>query len=303
MNCLVIGYGSIGKRHKYLLEQMGHNITVVTHQKILTTGFYDSITSAFSDNIFKYVVVANRTCDHYNTLIELSHIGYKGLVLVEKPLFDSVQSIPELDTDKVFVAANLRFHPVISALSSILRGKKLFAIHVYVGQYLPDWRPDIDYRRCYSAFRSEGGGVLRDLSHELDYTIWLAGGWKSLTALGGKYSDLDIDSDDVFSLLMETSKCPVTSIHMNYLDRQLRREIIINLEGMSIKGDLIANTLEINGEKKVLNGKLNNTYMDQHQAILTGDTDKLCTIEQGIELLYLIAKAEEASRKKLWEYR
>ena len=90
---------------------------------------------------------------------------------------------------------------------------------------------------------------------------------------------------------------------MNYLDRQLRREIIINLEGMSIKGDLIANTLEINGEKKVLNGKLNNTYIDQHQAILTGDTKKLCTIEQGIELLYLIEKAEEASHKKIWEYR
>jgi len=303
MNCLVIGYGSIGKRHKYLLEDMGHNVRVVTQQKILTEGFYDSIEAAFDKNIFEYVVIANRTCDHYKTIFDLHHIGYNAFVLIEKPLFDRVQKIPEIDTDKVFVAANLRFHPVINALSSILRGKKLFAIQVYVGQYLPDWRPDIDYRRCYSASRAEGGGVLRDLSHELDYTIWLAGRWKSLTALGGKYSDLDIDSDDVFSLLMETSKCPVTSINMNYLDRQLRREIIINLEGMSIKGDLIANTLEINGEKKVLNGKLNNTYMDQHQAILTGDTDKLCTIEQGIELLYLIEKAEEASHKKIWEYR
>jgi len=303
MNCLVIGYGSIGKRHKYLLEHMGHNVRIVTHQKILTEDFFDSVVSAFNKNIFDYVVVANRTCDHHKTLLELSHIGYKNLVLVEKPLFDCVQPIPELDTDKIFVAANLRFHPVISALSSMLREKKLFTIQVYVGQYLPDWRPDIDYRRCYSAFRSEGGGVLRDLSHELDYTIWLTGGWKSLTALGGKYGDLDIDSDDAFSLLMETKKCPLTSIHMNYLDRQLRREIIINMEGISVKGDLIANTLEINGEKRVLNGKLNNTYMDQHQAILTGDTDELCTIEQGIELLYLIEKAEEASRKKIWEYR
>ncbi len=302
VNCLIIGYGSIGKRHKDLLEAMGHIVRVVTHQNITAEGFYNSIASAFYKNTFEYVVIANRTCDHYKTLLELSTIGYKGLILVEKPLFDCVRKI-EFDTDKVFVAANLRFHPVISALPSLLKGKKLFAMQVYVGQYLPDWRPDIDYRQCYSAIKSQGGGVLRDLSHELDYTTWLAGGWKSLTAMGGKYSDLDIDSDDVFSLLMETSKCPVTTVHMNYLDRQLRREIIIHLEDMSIKGDLIANTLEINGEKKVLNGKLNNTYMDQHKAILYGDTDKLCTIEQGADILYLIEMAEEASRKKIWKQR
>ncbi len=303
MICLVVGYGSIGKRHKNILENMGNDVLVVTNQNVAENGFFKSLKDAFHENDIGYVVIANRTCDHYQSLLELSDIGYKGFLLVEKPLFNQVKKIPDLNLEKAFVAANLRFHPVISSLKLALQEKKIFSIQIYVGQYLPDWRPDTDYKKNYSAIRSQGGGVLRDLCHELDYTTWLAGNWSRLSAIGGKYSALEIDSDDLFCLLMETTKCPAISIQMNYLDRKLRREIILNLEGATIKGDLIASTLEINGEEKVFSGELNNTYIDQHQAIFSGNTEKLCSIEQGNEILMLIEKAEKASISRSWEYR
>ena len=145
-----------------------------------------------------------------------------------------------------------------------------------------------------------GGGVLRDLSHELDYINWIAGRWKRVAAIGGKFSDLQIDSDDNYAVLIEMKKCPIVSVQMNYLDRKARREIIINLKGNSIKADLILNTLEINGEVEEFEVERNLTYISQHEKILSGHYDDVCTLEQGTDVLKLIHAAELATDKQVW---
>lgn len=300
MNCLIIGYGSIGKRHKRLLEVMGHDVSVVTRRPRAVDGGYGTVRLAFDAAKFDYVVVANQTHEHHDALCALADVDYQGRVLVEKPLFDRVRPLPDLPLGQVFVAANLRFHPVIRRLPSLIEGRRILTIQIYVGQYLPDWRPDVDYRQCYSAFRAAGGGVLRDLSHELDYLTWLTGAWRRLTAVGGKLSSLEIDSDDAFSLLVETERCPIAGVSLNYLDRKLRREIIINMEGRTVKGDLIANTLEVNGKIEALDGRLDDTYLDQHRALLKGHVDNLCTCAHALDVLGMIEGAEKASRQKIW---
>ena len=220
-------------------------------------------------------------------------LGYKGLLLIEKPLFDKISTLPEYNYSKVFVGSNLRFHPVIQGIAEIVQNRKIYSIDVYVGQYLPDWRTGCDYRSCYSSSRAEGGGVLRDLIHELDYVNWITGGWKGVFAIGGKFSDLEIDSDDLFGLIIETKKCPVVVIQLNYLDRRLRREIILNTQGLSIKGDLVANTLEVNGDCTQYDVPRDHTYHAQHRAILGREFHSACTVEQGEDALRLIEKAEE----------
>jgi len=114
------------------------------------------------------------TCNHYNSFMELNESGYSGKLLIEKPVFLEPCPIPQSGFEKVFVAYNLRFHPVIQKLHEFVKGKEVYSIQAYVGQYLPDWRPGTDYSKCYSASKAQGGGVLRDLSHELDYINWIA---------------------------------------------------------------------------------------------------------------------------------
>lgn len=249
---------------------------------------------------FYYVIISNETYKHYESFMELRKLGYSGKLLIEKPIFLEPRSLPQSGFKKVFVAYNLRFHPVIQKLHEVLNGKEIYSIQVYVGQYLPDWRPCTDYTKCYSAFRDQGGGVLRDLSHELDYINWIAGGWKRVAAIGGKFSGLQIDSDDVFVLLLEMENCPVASVQMNYLDRKSRREIIINLKDHSIKADLINNTLEINREIVSFTADRNMTYRLQHETILTDNYDSVCTLQQGMDVLKLICAAESAAEKKIW---
>ncbi len=300
MNCLIIGYGSIGARHASILSETGHIVHVVSKRDIKDFPCYKSIKAALQSRDFEYVVISNETYNHYNSFIELNGLGYSGKLLIEKPVFSQPCLLPQLGHENVFIAYNLRFHPVIQKLHEFLNGKEIYSIQVYVGQYLPDWRPGTDYAKCYSAFRNQGGGVLRDLSHELDYINWIAGGWKKVTAIGGKVSDLQIDSDDVFALLLEMKNCPVVSVQMNYLDRKTRREIIINLKDHSIKADLLHSTLEIDGEMTMFEVEKDLTYTMQHNAILNGDYSTACTLKQGMDVLNLIHAAELASKKQEW---
>lgn len=303
MKCLVVGYGSIGARHASILKGMGHEVCLVTGREIGEYPCFRSVGEAIREIDFGYVVVANRTCDHFSTLSELVQLGYRGLLLIEKPLFDRVEVLPDFDFRRAYVAYNLRFHPVIQELASLLRGRRLVSIQAYVGQYLPFWRPGTDYRRCYSAYKGAGGGALRDLSHELDYILRLTGGWRRVSALGGKYSDLEIDSDDLFCLLLETENCPVVFVQMNYLDRRSRREIIVNCSDVTIKADLVGNRIEFDSKAMECEGGGIQTYVDQHRSVLKGGDQTLCSIPEGMEVLRLIENAEDAVRRRGWKER
>ena len=300
MNCLIIGYGSIGARHANILKEMEHSVHIVSKRDVKGFPCYKSIKEALQSKDFDYVVISNETYNHYNSFVELNELGYSGKLLIEKPVFSEPCPIPQSGYENVFIAYNLRFHPIIQKFYEFLNGKEIYSIQVYVGQYLPDWRPSIDYTVSYSASRAKGGGVLRDLSHELDYINWIAGGWKRVAAIGGKFSDLKIDSDDVFVLLLEMENCPVASVQMNYLDRKARREIVINMKDHSIKADLILNTLEIDGEVSEFEVERNLTYTMQHNAILNGNYTTACTLKQGMDALKLIHAAESASKKQAW---
>ena len=301
INCLVIGYGSIGSRHACLLKAMGCHVQVVSKRVVETFQYYGSIKEAMQHTEFDYIVISNDTSEHYSSFVELNKLGYAGKLLIEKPVFSRLDVLPkQAEFNNVFVAYNLRFHPVIQKLHAFIQDKKLYSIQAYAGQYLPNWRSGSGYTRCYSASRERGGGAIRDLSHELDYINWLTGGWKRVTAIGGKFSDLRIDSDDVFSLLFDTENCPVISVQMNYLDQKPRREMIINLKDFSIKADLIKDYLEINGETIQVEVDRDLTYELQHKAILHGDFSVACTLEQGMDVLSLISAAELAADGRKW---
>ena len=189
---------------------------------------------------------------------------------------------------------------MIEKLRDVLTGEKLLSVQVYVGQYLPTWRPGTDYRDSYSASKALGGGALRDLSHELDYLNWLLGGWERLVALGGQMSHLEIDSDDLYALMMQTKRCPVVTVQLNYLDRVARREIIINTDKATIKVDLIQGTLQINDQTERVQIERDTTYRAQHQAVISGEEGQLCSLLEGLDVMRMIQAAEKSEHQKVW---
>jgi predicted dehydrogenase len=300
MSSLVVGYGSIGKRHAKLLADLDTNVSVLTSQELSDIKSYRNLGEALANESPDYVVIANETSYHYKTLIQLKDISYKGIVLVEKPLFDAEYALSDLPFQQVFVGYNLRFNPIIQYIKNLLMSEPALSLQVYVGQYLPNWRPQTDYRNSYSASIELGGGVLRDLSHELDYLLWMLGGWSRVVALGGKYSDLEITSDDIYSLMIETPSCPIVNVQLNYLDKIGQRSIIINTNGKTIKADLVNATLTINDTVQNFAVQRDDTYRAMHQAVLQKDFSSLCSLNEGLNVMRLIMAAEQSVNQKKW---
>jgi len=300
MKALVVGYGSIGVRHARLLTELGCPTAVVSRRQVDFPFVYSGLASALAGHRPDYVIVANSTSLHHDTLVELAAAGFAGRVLVEKPLFNLCRPIPTAGFQSLSVAYNLRFHPAIQRLRELVAGETVLSVHAYVGQYLPDWRPDTDYRHSYSASAAQGGGALRDLSHEFDYLGWLFGNWRAVTALGGHVSSLEIDSDDLFVLLMQTSRCPVVSVQVSYLDRIARRRIVVNTERHTIEVDLVGGTLAVDQKIETFAIERDQTYREMHRAILNEDVTMLCTVEEGGATLRLIEAAERANQRKEW---
>jgi predicted dehydrogenase len=298
---LVIGYGSIGSRHCSILASDGHKVALITQRRDCPFSCFENIKEGLVSFFPDAIVIANRTVDHKAALECILDLGYQGKILVEKPLFDRVsEDISKKDYSNVSVAYNLRFHPMIRRIRFLLETRRIYSMQVYVGQYLPTWRPGIDYRKCYSASRVQGGGALRDLSHELDLIQWIAGPWQKITALGGHVSPLEIDSDDLFCLLIETQECPAVSLQVNYLDRIPRREFIINAEDISIKADMISGRLSINEKTEIFQIERNFTYKKQIDAFLKGKKHEMCSYSNGLDIMNIIDAAEKASREKIW---
>lgn len=299
----MVGYGSIGARHARLLTELGCPTAIVSGRQVDFPVVYSGLVSALAGYCPDYVVIANSTSLHHDTLVELAAAGFSGRVLVEKPLFDLCKPVPLASFQSISVAYNLRFHPVIQRLRALVAAETVLSVHAYVGQYLPDWRPGTDYRHSYSASARQGGGALRDLSHEFDYLGWLFGNWRAVTALGGHVSSLEIDSDDLFVLLMQTNRCPVVSVQVSYLDRIARRRIVVNTDRHTIEVDLVGGTVVVDREIETFAVERDQTYREMHRAILNKDVTMLCTVEEGVATLQLIEAAERANQRKEWAIR
>jgi predicted dehydrogenase len=314
MHAAVIGYGSIGQRHARILSELGLDVSIVSRRGKTTEideqtslCMYENIQALFDRQIPDYIVIANETSAHLNTLRQLVELRYRNRLLIEKPLFHHSLTHQILETVKppsshLYTAYNLRFHPVLTALRSRLEGESIITAHIYAGQYLPDWRPQSDYRQSYSASASQGGGVIRDLSHELDYILWLFGDWNSLVAMGGKESLLQIDSDDHFSAIVKMERCPHLMLHLNYLERVPRRQIIVNTTTTTLTADLVVGTLTERDQMECFELERDLTYRLQHEDALSQQPQTICTFSEALNVLAMIEAMEHSARRKEWQY-
>lgn len=300
-SALVIGYGSIGARHARLLEQMGSRVAVVSRRPDVFPVTYPHVAAALAADAFDYVVIANETSGHQATLNELIACGYAGAVLVEKPVWET--GAPALEPPRamsVHVGYVLRFMPGLIALKALSEGQTIITAEVRAGSYLPDWRPGRDYRTTASASLKDGGGALRDLSHELDYLLWLVGPWRRLTAIGGHRSGLEIETDDVYLLLGEAQAGALFSVSLNYVDRVEERWIVVTTDRDTYRLDLVTGVLTVSGTMVELEqAGMDTLYIRQHAAAFTG-REPCCTFEDGVAVVGMIEAAERAAIEKRW---
>ncbi len=296
MNVLIIGYGSIGKRHCTVLNSFEfiNKVYVVTNQNnVKIQNSFSKLEDINDITYFDYFVIANETGKHFKTLKYIVKHVNKKFILVEKPLFEEEYYL-NIRENKIFVGYDMRYNPVIDYIRNYYIKEKILFVNIHAGHYLPNWRPTQDYTKSYSA-RFDEGGVLRDLSHELDYIVHLFGKISKIEFLSKKVSSLNINSDDLFMAIGTTNKNIVFNLTLDYISKIPYRKLIIHTESSSMDCNL--NTGEINSSldlkfPEYLNKCLdhNHTYRELHSSILTNNYKNTSTYDEGLATVKLIDK-------------
>lgn len=270
---LLTGLGSIGKRHLRLLQEHGDPMEIHAYRSGSAdkTAFPDVIQHTSLDNALAVspdiAFITNPTSLHVETATVCAEAGCH--LFIEKPLSHSLDGVDELirivdENDLItYVACVLRFHPVLQRISSLLDDNTigdLYSYRIYSGSYLPDWRPKQDYRKSYSADPQMGGGVVMDLIHEIDYAYWLFGDTTAIRSWVGQVSNLEIESEDLAEIIVETDTGTIGQIHLDYYRIEPRRTITISGESGVIRGDLIDGNVEIEAGDK---HKIENCNIDR----------------------------------------
>ncbi len=301
MKALIIGYGSIGRRHDEVISSLGKfsYIDLVTKQDIVGRVCFKSINEVLNINSYDYFVIASETIKHYEQLCYLEEVVTKKLILCEKPLF-SICSPLEVKNNSVYVGYTLRFHPLLIRLREMITDEQIIYVNVKCGQYLPHWRPNTDYRKCYSAKKSLGGGVLLDLSHEIDYIYWLLGKITVDFSIQTKISDLEIDSDDLTFFCGKSKDGAFFNVSLDYLSKVPYRFISLHTNEKSYEVDLVGNSITIAGKDGVLSKTAysdcyrNYIYEQMHRSILN-DKKHVSNFNDGIFVMKVIKEIQEKS--------
>ncbi|MBK5240795.1 Gfo/Idh/MocA family oxidoreductase [Clostridium sp.] len=305
MKVCFVGLGSIGCRHlrnlSCILKSRG--IELIVHafresNKRLDDEIKELVDSTILrlsdlDDDYDIVFITNPTYKHYDSLKKF--LWKTKNIFIEKPIFDDSKcnwrelfQVKDINAGIYYVAAPLRYTKVIEQIKRIIKNNEVYSVRSICSSYLPDWRPNVDYRDVYSAHKEQGGGVSIDCIHELDYLFYLFGFPEHSINLRGKYSNLEIDSEDI-SVYMFKYKDKIAELHLDYFGKNKERNIeVYTKEGLFV-GDFYRNQIIYpNGEIEKFNSDTNDMYINELSAFLDMIKGKALnenSIEHSVEVL------------------
>jgi predicted dehydrogenase len=297
MRVLIVGLGSIARKHISALNEIDKNIEIFAiRSKQTADGEENGINNLYStsnleDYNFSFIIISTPTFLHEQNLKELEYL--KLPFFIEKPISDTLNIKNYLfryDDFQTYVACNLRFLDSLCFLKNKcnLSELRINEVNVYAGSYLPDWRPNINYKENYSALPEKGGGVHIDLIHEIDYVYWFFGKPKDKKSYFKSNSSIDIKSIDYANYILEYDYFTV-SIILNYYRKDSKRYIEVITDKHSFYIDLLNNEVFrdnisiFKSEQKIID-----TYKAQLEYfidVLNKKETSFNTLKDGVEVL------------------
>lgn len=316
----IIGCGSIGKRHigNLLALQAGEVIGCdpqAERRRELEARFglacADSLEAVWEHRP-SVAFVTVPTSLHLEVALQAAEHGCH--LFIEKPLADRLEGTDRLlatirDRGLVsLVGCNLRFHPGLATVKRLLEEGvvgRVTAARVECGQYLPDWHPAEDYRHGYSARRDQGGGVILDAIHELDYIRWLLGEVAAVACFAGRLSGLEIETEDSAAILLRFASGGIGEVHLDYVQRAHRRTCQIIGEGGTILWDYAGGVSWFSAATRQWTAlpappgwQANAMYLDELRhflACLDGRERSVQDVAEGRRVLEIALAAKESS--------
>ena len=269
------------------------------------------------------VIIANPTALHLEVAIPAAEAGCH--ILIEKPISHSLDRLDELEAalrrggGKALVGFQFRFHPTLRKARQLLADGAIgcpLAADVHFGEYLPAWHPWEDYRQGYAARADLGGGVILTQCHALDYLPWLIGSVESLWAFVGTLGGLGVDVDDTAEIGLRFNSGAIGSIHLNMVQQPPSHRWEIVGSAGTLRWDNSDGILHLyqspSSSERAGGGRGWQTFsppegfernvmfleeMRHFIQVVRGESEPLCTLEDGLYALRLALSALRSGRE------
>ena len=314
LKCGILGGGSIGIRHTKNLINLGYDVTVfdVAAARLdIAKQLGANVTKNRAKLLDKSdaLFICTPSGQHYSDIED--GINSRCNLFVEKPITTKIQGLRAmLDLAKglgllVFAGFNLRFNKAVMRAQTILEMNKLGNIlwgSFHSSHYLPDWRPDQDYREGYAA-DTISGGVIFDIIHEFDLAnLFLGPAWP-IASVARNTGKLGILSEDCADIILKHESGVQSVLHLDYVTRPNIRLIKIAGTKGVLSIDLInSNLCQLDtSSKKVINEdfkglSINEEYIKQAKNFIDciiGRTKPTCDGYEALELLKQVVEARK----------
>jgi len=307
---LVLGIGSIGRRHVGNLQSMGYKDIAAYDPDgdILRSRCREMDIEPVDEfnaklKVVDAVIVGSPPSSHVDAALAAARLG--KYVLVEKPLSNSLTEARRLldYEDRIMVGHNVRYHPLVSYIKETLPALgKIFNVQMEYAYSLENARPDVDYRKGYYAKLGEGG-VLLDHIHEIDYAQYLFGRFNGVYCVANKISDLEISSEDNANLILCCSEGFSLTLHIDYIQKRYVRTVKIIAQNGVLFGDYAegrASLMTNDGTEtnKMFTTSFDETYVNEladFVAMVNGDKKPAITVSSALHSLEVSQAARQSS--------
>ena len=312
---LICGLGSIGTYYVRLINSKWPNSRI----SILRTGNgKNKKEELLAENIFfdefkardwkpDFCIISSPACFH---LEQALFFGKDSIpLLIEKPIgvpFQSKEKWKELELinkkSPIYVGYVLRHDPCLKLLKKYVSNHLIGEIveaDFYSGSWLPNWRKGIDYKETVSARKEYGGGVLLELSHEIDLALWIFGDLKLHSSFINNSKIFEIDVEDQAYLFGTSNDGVNISLRLNFCSNIERRNVLIRGTNgeiiCDIKNGFLYYKLSNGEEKKIkmLNSK--DIIFKSQLEVFFNKKDNLfndfCNIKDGLAVLKIIEES------------
>jgi len=274
MKIVFFGLGSIGQRHARLIQDnFKHELLAFRSGKSTSKNELNIKEVYTLREVLGWkpdlAFITNPTSEHMKYMIFCAKNGIN--LFIEKPISHNLKGLADFlkyvkkNEVKTYIAYCLRFHPGIIWLKEYLKDNRPIHVNVYASSYMPNWRKNVkNHLNHYSSKKETGGGVVLELSHEIDYLYWLFGDFLSVKLNSKKISDVTRDSEDFIDALIKFNEKMFGNLHINFYSNFARREVVVDFEDHSVIVDLISNNIRIikNNEKdRVIEFKIDRDYI------------------------------------------
>lgn len=253
MNIVVIGLGSMGKRRIRLLKQYIENEVKCENEwkifgvdsneercleclELYGINTYNSLNTAMESELIDCAVVSTSPHTHSKIIKEclMNNLHVFTEINLLSDGYEENIALAKKVGKVLFLSSTFMYRKEMEYIKKAVCKNSFAGLYRYhIGQYLPEWHPWESYKNFFVG-RKDTNGCREIFAIELPWIVDTFGDIKAVHSIHRKVSDLEIDYDDCYQVLIEHTSGVMGNLSVDIVTPKVGRDLEIWSEGFHI---------------------------------------------------------------------